>query len=301
MRTFKRAAGVLLAVAIVAAMPAAVDVEAADGHVIAFASPEAAYDQGLGALKAGRLDLAVPAFQYAADRGIVGAQYYLAEIYADRSGPYCDLAKAYRLYMSIADKYAHVLLGHDPRAYFVGKTLTALAVRFIWEGLPEIGLKPDPAHAIMYLHHAANLFNEENAQFELARHYLAGEPGEENVKRALHWLSGLSQKRHAPGQARLADIYWQGKHVKHDPARALALSTLAFRNAPHNERIWIADIHHRIFCGASFEVRRQAGIMIEDWSSHNRFRERELEPDQGALRTCANGEKIDGTPPRRQD
>ena len=289
-RIFSWLAGLLIAAAL--AWPAA-----QAGRLLRFVSPEAAFEQGMGAFKAGQLELAVPALEHAAARGILMAQYYLARIYADNANPYTDHTKAYMLYQHIADEYADIDPDTDQRSPFVAKALTALA-HYVKDGVGEIGLQPNAQRAAEYLHHAATFFNDPDAQFELAKIYLRGDGVPEDAKRAMHWLSVLTQKGHAGAQAFLADLYWRGKYLAQDQLRALALVSLAVEHAPSHERIWIEDIHQKIFCGASELTRRQAELVVTDWRrKYGRPNEPVDRSGLGALqprpiRTCSNGEPV---------
>jgi TPR repeat protein len=289
-RIFKHVAGIALFAALVSSTAQA-------GRLVRFVSPQAAFEQGMGAFKAGHLELAVPALEHAASRGILMAQYYLARIYADTANHYTDHAKAYMLYQHIADEHADIDPDADQRSPFVAKALTALA-RYVKDGVAEIGLQPDAQRAVEYLHHAATFFNDSDAQFELAKIYLRGDGVPEDAKRAMHWLSVLTQRGHAGAQAFLADLYWRGKYVTQDQLRALALISVAVEHAPGHERIWIEDIHQNIFCGASEGTRRQAEVVVADWRrKYGRANETADLSGLGALqprpmRTCNNGEPV---------
>ena len=121
---------------------------------------------------------------------------------------------------------------------------------------------------------------------------------EEDVRRAMHYFSVLSQSGHAGAQAFLADLYWRGKFVPKDQQRALALITVAVENAPAHERLWIEDIYQNIFCGSSQGVRKQADGVVAVWRKQL---PRMDEPGSMALgaralqpqRTCGNGEVIE--------
>jgi uncharacterized protein len=267
------------------------------GGMVRFTSPEAAFEQGMGAVKAGQIELAIPALEHAASSGILMAQYYLARIYADNAYPHADHAKAYVLYQHISDEYADIDPDADQRAPFVAKSLTALA-GYVKAGVAEIGLRPSAERAAEYLHHAATFFNDPDAQFELAKIYLRGEGVPEDAKRAMHWLSVLTRKGHAGAQAFLADLYWRGKHVTQNQLRALALISVAVEHAPGRERIWIEDIHQNIYCGASEGTRQEAEVIVADWR-RKYGGPKEISDVSGlgglqprAMRTCNNGEPV---------
>jgi TPR repeat protein len=272
-----------------------------------FTSPREALRQGVSAYQGGYYELAMPALKFAADRGEFMASYYLAKIYQDSTGPYTDHAKAYALFEKIADDHLDVD-PDDPRARYVGKALTALA-GYVLRGLPEIGLQPDAERAVFYLKNASTTFNDEDAQFELAKLQLKGEGVETNVPLGRHWLSVLSQNGHAGAQAFFADLLWRGKHVEPDPARALALIAVAVDNAPPEDAMWIEDIYQNIFCGAADGTRKQATGIVAQWgnrygrkpssSAYDRSGLPQL-PAAGPVRTCKDGRPVDVIPIRSE-
>ena len=180
-----------------------------------FVSKQEAFRNGYSAYKSQQYKLAVPALKFAATRGVMRAQFYLAKIYSDSSGGWTDHGRAYGMLKEIVAQYSDV----DPRdrrvAPFVAKALTSIA-RYEREGLPEIGLKPSTKRALVFFDHAARYFNDADAQFELAKHYLAGDGVETRVPFALNWLARLSKRGHAGAQAFLANLYWEGRYTLRD-------------------------------------------------------------------------------------
>ncbi|HXF55934.1 MAG TPA: hypothetical protein VNK52_17600, partial [Hyphomicrobiaceae bacterium] len=196
-------AGLLFGLMLAAASPVAV----AAGQAT-YASPEVAYEQGMSAYRAEDFEQALPALEFAAAHNHFFARFYLARIYSATA--YSDHAKAYMLYRGLGDQYADVDPDDDQRAPFVAKALTALA-SYVKHGVLELRLDPDPERAADYLRHAATFFNDEDAQFELAKLYLEGQGVEKDPDRALHYLAVLTRERkHAGAQAFLADLYWRG-------------------------------------------------------------------------------------------
>lgn len=267
-----------------------------------YKSPEAAYEQGMGSWRGGFVEHAIPALRYAADHEVFLAQFYLARILSDSATPYTDHVGAYHLYRKIALDYANIDPEDDQRKVFVARAFTALAA-YVRSGLPQIALRPDPQRAVEYLRHAAQFFNDEEAQFELAKTYLQGDGVPADTRQGLHWLSTLAQRGHAGAQAYLADIYWRGRYsVMRDPTRAFALIVVAVENAPDSERVWIEEIYHNIYCGAPQGTRSKAQGMVADWrqrygrtiTNTNRSGLGALTPQ--ADRTCSNGEAV--PPPR---
>ena len=259
MRTFS---GVLAALVVAAAAGAAW----AGG--VKYASPQAAFEQGLGAYKSGYYEIAVPALEEAAAKGPeinrFFAEFYLARIYSDNSSALTNHGHAYDLYRKLVEENFDADPDDGRRAPFVAKALTALA-GYLQRGVKEIGVRPEPGRAVEYLQHAATFFGDKDAQFELAKIYLSGGRSGEDVKRGMHYLSVLTEESHPGAQAYLADLLWRGRHVKKDERRALALITMAVENAPEHERIWIEDIYQNIYCGTSQGTRKQANGIVANW------------------------------------
>lgn len=290
----------LLALAMAVSLPA----HAQQGRRPAFKSPEAAFEQGMGSWRGGFVEHAIPALRFAADHEVFLAQFYLARILADSGTPYTDHPAAYQLYLKIALDHANIDPEDDHRRPFVARALTALA-GYVRSGMPQINVRPDPARAVEYLKHAAQFFNDEEAQFELAKTYLQGDGVPADTRSGLHWLSVLTQRGHTGAQAFLADVYWRGRYnVMRDPTRAFALISVAVENAPESDRVWIDDIYHNIYCGAPAGTRTQAQGMVADWrqkygrsnTSGSQRSALGMLPPQ-AERTCSNGEAV--TPPPR--
>ena len=175
--------------------------------------------------------------------------------------------------------------------------MTAYA-KYVLKGLSEINLKPNPSVAHYYFSNASTTFDNEDAQFELAKMDMVGDGVPRNVRLARHWLSTLSQKGHPGAQAFLADLLWRGKHVEADPVQALALIVVAVKNAPPQERLWIEDIYQTIYCGAPNGVRKQVTGIVANWGKRYSRKVRARSPvhaigvDARPIRTCQDGEYV---------
>lgn len=271
----------------------------ANAQSASFQSPREALRQGVSAYQGGYYEIAIPALKYAAASNEFMASYYLAKIYQDNSGAYTDHAQAYALFEKIVDDHLDADPELDPRAPYIGKALTALA-GYVLKGLPEIGLAPDPDRAVFYFNNASTTYNDEDAQFELAKLQLTGEGVEANIPLGRHWLSILSQRGHAGAQAFYADLLWRGKHMDANPPRALALIAVAVRNAPPQDAMWIEDIYQNIFCGAAEGTRTQATGIVAQWGNRYGRKPPQLRDHSGLaqltaapVRTCKNGEAVD--------
>ncbi|MGI9477840.1 MAG: tetratricopeptide repeat protein [Hyphomicrobiaceae bacterium] len=272
---------------------------------VKFASKKGAFTQGYSAFKSGRYDIAVPALKFAAKRNVMRAKFYLAKIYSDNSGGYTNHARAYTMLREIVSSFAHV----DPKDYrvapYVSRALTSIA-RYERDGIRALNLRPNTKRALQFFDHAASHFSDKDAQFELAKHYLAGDGVEARVPYALNWLARLSKRGHAGAQAFLANLYWDGRYTVRDRVRALALITVAVENVPEEDRFWIEDLHQNIFCEASRETRRRVLQVVGGWrlkfgrTRNVSARDSDLsELSRATRRMCANGDVVgdlDGSP-----
>ncbi len=263
---------------------------------VVFASPEAAYEHGRSALKSGHPEIAIKAFEFAAENEVFLAQYFLARIYADNALAYTNHGRAFDLFQQIVTEHADVDVDDDPRAPFVAKAMLALA-GYYRTGIASAGVAPDPEQAGNLLRNAAKTFRDEDAQFEYAKVLITGDGLPANPREAVYWLRGLSTRGHTAAQAFLADLYWRGNYVEKDQTQALLLITLAAENATAADRVWIEDKYQNIFCGAGEGVRRQAQGAVADWrTKYGRSRQETVGRDglatiqPRAVRTCSNGE-----------
>ncbi|MBX9587997.1 MAG: hypothetical protein K2X43_01750 [Hyphomonadaceae bacterium] len=265
-------------------------------------SGQAALERGLVAYKAGSFGAALPALKAAAAEGSdttrFFAEFYMARIHADSASPHIDHPKAFVLFRKLADENADIDPDDHQRAPFVAKALIALA-GYVRHGLKDIDVPANPRRAASYLHHAAIFFGDKEAQFELAKLYLSGEGGGDDVRRGLHYLSALSEQSYPSAQALLAELFWKGRYVKSDERRALALITMAVEAAPPHDRIWIEETYHSIYCGATSGTRQEANGIMARW--RRIFARPAAEPaDRGGLggrelqpeRQCSNGEAV---------
>jgi TPR repeat protein len=301
MRTYKLAACSALAI-LASAAPAAAE-------ALTFRSADDALKQGISAYNGGFYELALPALEAARGADGVLGTFYMARIFADNDGAYTNHYKAYQLYKQLADQLRDVDPDDDNLAPIAAKSLTAVS-NYVRSGLPDAKVAADPEAADRELQRAALFFNNEDAQFEMAKVFLRGEGpdlnlgGEDDpsskVVAGRHWLSRLSRKGHPGAQAFLADLLWRGKFVEKDPATALNLIDVAVANAPAHERVWIDDIYQNIYCNAGSGVRQQATGRVAEWRNrYGRYQEPPASKDglddmlqADPVRTCANGELV---------
>ncbi len=303
MRTFNTtfALAALLAVTLIPAASAA-------GGGVTFRSSDDALRQGIAAFNGGYYELAMPALEAAAESNPALGDFYLARIFSDNEGAYTDHAKAFQIFKKLAEDLQDTDPDDEEMAPVAAKSLTAVSV-YLRDGVADAGVKPDVQAANRALQRAALTFNNEDAQFELAKVLLRGEgpdialTGDDpnrKIENGRHWLSRLSRSGHAGAQAFLADLLWRGKYVPQDQIGALNLIDVAVANAPVRERVWIDDIYQNIYCNAGEGVRAQATGRVAEWHDrYGRHAEKRADKTTGLedlavdpVRTCANGEAV---------
>ncbi len=282
---------------------------AAAGGGLTFKSPDDAMRQGIAAFNGGYYEIAVPALEAVAETHPSVGRFYLARIYADNEGSYTDHGKAYQIFKALADELQEVDPDDDTLAPIAARSLTAVSA-YLRAGITDANVASDVPGADRALQRAALTFNNEDAQFELAKVLLRGEGPDitlggvddpsSKIENGRHWLSRLSRSGHPGAQAFLADLLWRGKYVGRDQAAALNLIDVAVSHAPAQERVWIEDIYQNIFCNAGEGVRQQATGRVAEWHDRYGGRRQQARADKSGLddlepepvRTCANGEVV---------
>jgi hypothetical protein len=227
-----------------------------------YASATAAYREGVSALKAGKPASALPALEYAASRGVLGAQIKLARAYASGRDLPQDDAKAFIYFQQIADQQADISPS-SPIAKYAAEAFVALGQYYL-DGIPAMPLEPNASYAADLFRHAASYFGDAEAQFRLARLYMNGDGVEKNVGLAINWLATAAKKQHAASQATLGEILWRGQEVRQRRARGLALIILAHENAAASgkEPEWIGTLYKEALGTSNNATRKDAEALL---------------------------------------
>jgi TPR repeat protein len=229
-----------------------------------YPSATEAYRQGASALKAGMPATAIPALEYAAKRGVLGAQVKLARAYSSGRDLPKDDAKAFSYFQQIADQQADIS-PRSPIAKYAAEAFVALGQYYL-DGIPEIKLASNPAYAGQLFRHAASYFGNAEAQYRLARLYINGDGVEKNVGLAVNWLATAAKKQHAASQATLGEILWRGEEVRQRRARGLALIMMAHQNASTSgkEPQWISDLYGEALGKSDNATRKDAEALLPE-------------------------------------
>lgn len=227
-----------------------------------YKSATEAYRQGMTAINAGETDSALPALEYAAAHGVLGAQLKLARLYAKDGAVPEDASKAFRYYQRIADQFADVPAS-SPIARYVGEAFSALGQYYV-DGIVEMPLQPDPAYGSRLLRHAGTYFGDAEAQYRLGRLYLIGKGVVENRTIAANWLTMAARKQHPGAQAVLGEMLWTGEGVGQRQAQGLALLMLANQSTREDgvDAGWISESYDRTIAIADRLTVEQAEALL---------------------------------------
>jgi hypothetical protein len=250
--------GIIAALAMLGPVPVSAD------DAPPYASATDAYRQGDKALKSNMPATAVPALEYAAKRGVLGAQVKLARAYASGRDLPKDDAKAFIYFQQIADQQADIN-PRSPIAKYAAEAFVALGQYYL-DGIPDMPLASNPSYAGQLFRHAASYFGNAEAQYRLARLYMNGAGVEKNVGLAVIWLATAAKKQHPASQATLGEILWRGEEVRQRRARGLALIMLAHQNASANgkEPPWISDLYGEAFGKSDNATRKDAQALLPE-------------------------------------
>lgn len=190
--------------------------------------PAQVFSYGLDQYNNGDKTTAAEALDFAAKKGIPGAQWKLASMYADGDGVSRDDMKAFQLFSQLAAQGSEDDATEAVAAPYVSNAYVRLGT-YYRQGIPNSKVKPDFSRARQAYTYAASFFGNADAQFNLARMYYTGEGGDRDLVQAAKWanLSADKGNGRAKGLAvqiclELAQDYIDGKDVApsaHEAAR----------------------------------------------------------------------------------
>jgi uncharacterized protein len=238
----------------------------------AFAAPAApitpfeAFRSGARALKDGQKEKALVSLEYAAEQGLIPAQWKLARMYAEGDGVEQSDLRAFEYFSRIADAHADDVLG-TPQARFVANAFVALG-HYYRDGIPDSDVRRDLGRARHMYAYAASYFGDPDAQYHLARLMLDGN-GPRDPLQAARWLKAAASKGQYQAQAVLGRLLFKGEPgVPRQPARGLMWLALASSNAP--QEAWIADLYASALKQSTEDERAVAGDFLEKWMNGRR-------------------------------
>lgn len=222
-----------------------------------------AFRSGAHFLKSGEPAKAVNSLEYAAAKGHAVAQWKLGRMYAEGEGVTQNDLKAFEYFRRIADNHAEDNPG-TPQARFVANAFVALGHYYL-DGIPNTDVKRDAARAREMFGYAASYFRDPDAQYYLARLYLAGTGAPHDPRQAARWFGLSAQKGQCEAQAMLGAMLFAGDHVPRQAARGLMWLTLAKDAARADQQAWIAKLYDSAFQQATEDERALALVYLKRW------------------------------------
>ena len=165
--------------------------------------PTQAFTYGLDKYNSGDKATAAEALDFAAKKGVPGAQWKLARMYADGDGVSRDDMKAFELFSEVAAHGADEDSGAaEELAPYISNAYVRLGT-YYRQGIANTKLKPDFGRARQAFTYAASFFGNADAQLSLARMYYNGEGGDRDLVQAAKWAR-LSADKGNPAAKDLA-------------------------------------------------------------------------------------------------
>jgi len=240
----------------------------------AFAAPAApitpieAFRSGARAMRDGQKDKAIKQLEYAAEQGVVAAQWKLARIYAEGDGVEQSDAKAFEYFSRIADQHADDNPG-GPQARYVANAFVSLG-HYYREGIADTDVKADLGRARHMYAYAASYFADPDAQYHLGRLLLDGSGANNDPRQAARWLNSAANKGQYQAQAVLGRLLFKGENsLPRQPARGLMWLAVAHSNAGTADA-WIGELYESALKQASNDERADAADLLSRWRSGRR-------------------------------
>ena len=230
------------------------------------AGPMEMFSLGFKAYQRGEKLEAVEALRYAADKGHPGARWKLGQMYAQGDGVPENDYEAFKIFEEIINAEDDDT-SSSPNAAYVASSVTALG-DYMRKGIPGSPVEINLPQARQLYFHAASVFGDARAQFELGRMLLNGEGGKANPRQAARWLKLATEKGNLAAQALLGYLLFDGTKIslRAEPVQGLAMLTVALRNAPPSDQAWIRPLQEEAFSLATEGDRRTALAYAESQS-----------------------------------
>lgn len=224
------------------------------------AGPTEMFSLGFKAYQRGEKLEAFEALRSAADKGHPGARWKLGQMYAQGDGVPENDYEAFKIFQEIINEEEEEDdTSSSPNAAYVASSVTALG-DYMRNGIPGSPVEINLPQARQLYFHAASVFGDARAQFELGRMLLNGEGGRANPRQAARWLKLATEKGNAAAQALLGYLLFDGTRIslRAAPAQGLAMLTLALKQAAPGDQAWIRPLQEEAFSLANEGDRRTA-------------------------------------------
>jgi TPR repeat protein len=230
-------------------------------------TPFEAFKSGARALRDGQPKKALASLEYAAEQGVVAAQWKLGRMYAEGDGVEQSDIRAFHYFSLIADSHADDNPS-GPQARYISNAFVSLGT-YYRDGIHDSDVKADYYRAQKMYSYAASYFGDPDAQYYLARLLLDGSGSSGDPRQAAKWLYAAANKGQTQAQAVLGRMLFKGEHLPRQAARGLMWLALASANAAPSDA-WIGELYAAAFKQASDDERAIAGDMLVRWRNGRR-------------------------------
>ncbi len=215
------------------------------------------------AYRAGNFDRALKFFRRASDDGNLAADWYLGHMYRMGRGVSRDDATAYSYYSRVAELYDP----EEPDQNRLRITVDAMVhiADYQRSGVSAAGIPKNEAEAARAYLKIATTYGHPAAQSALGMMNIQGQGMKKNPQQGLKWLIAAARKRHAPSEAYLGELYWEGSLVRQDRTRAVMWYILASQSSRREENPDIFDRLRQLEATATEDERLEAAARARVW------------------------------------
>jgi uncharacterized protein len=222
-----------------------------------------AFSSALSALKNGKIGQALDDLDYAATRGLMQANWKLAEMFAFGDGVEQNAIKAFRFYERIVLSKDQLKATISERK-MMAQSYVALG-KYHLQGIQGTEININKTKALEMFSQAATYFGDPEAQFQLAMLLINGDAKDKSdIVKAGRWLLLSANKAHPLAQAQLGYMLFTGGDLPRDASKGLMYLTLA-RESMEKHEAWIIEKYNEVMANASDIERQTALILMQKW------------------------------------
>jgi uncharacterized protein len=202
-------------------------------------------------------------FRRASDDGNAVADWFLGHMYRLGRGVPRDDATAFSYYSRVAELYDPEETDEKRLAMTIDAQLRVADYQQV--GVAAAGIPQNTAAAASTYFNIATTYGHPAAQYGLGVMNMKGVGMKQNPQQGLKWLIAAARKRHAPAEAFLGDLYWQGKYVQEDRTRAVMWYMLAVQSARPEDNPEIFDRLNAMEAATTEDQRLEASARAKVW------------------------------------
>jgi TPR repeat protein len=227
-------------------------------------NPSDAARAGTQAFRSGNLQEAIASWTRAAESGHVTSAWRLGRLFADGdNGVERDDLQAFRWFQQIIQTHGDEHPG-SPQAQIASRAFVEVGGYFL-SGIPGTEVRQDFSKALRMFYHAASVFGDADAQYNIGRMYLEGAGVEFNPRVAVSWLRNAAEKGHKNAQGMLGEVLFYGRSIERRTIEGLMWLSLARQQARGVRDAWIVSSFDDAYTLASDEERTNAARAMRAW------------------------------------